>query len=345
MTSQRGRTGRWLQVVGAALVLLASVSFVIARGHGALAAPNPPTATVTPNTGLTDPTNGVPGEQVSVAATNFPADTVLTAEECSGTTSSPPTDNSSCNGTTETLSPLTDASGATTFNTRVFVLPDASAAFHNSLINCDANNPCVLYVGVDATDFTQPKAFVNLGFATAATTTTTSSTTTTVPSSTTSTTTATTSTTAGSSSTSSTTGGSSSSTAMPTLGSASAAVGSSVTITGSSLGSAATITFALDGTTNLGSTTSGSDGSFSFTFTVPATASLGQHVVTASTASGLTANFSLTVVAASGTTNSSSDSGSGLPVTGGPLASPVVALVGVGAILVGTDLRRKALHR
>ena len=245
---------------------------------------------------VTIPTgNPTDGQTITVSGTGFPtrsqAPTGLTILECSdpgGTAAGLPTDATGCEGTTAKAGVFTDASGNFT-NTFTVSLLNPS----NSSIQCDPNNFCVLWVGVDYnTSFTSNSAF-SLAFEVQGntTTTTTTSTTTTTPTSTTTTSTPSTTTTTSSSTT--TTSSSSTTTTTP----------SSTTTSSTS--------------TTTGDTTS-TTGAGDTTTTAPATEG----------ASGTDVGSGGSGGGASGTVSASSGS---LAFTGGPTALPW--LIGVGVVL------------
>jgi len=173
------RIGRFLQVGGVGMV--ASATLIVGVGASPPAgAVTGPAATVTPHTNLTD------GQSVAISASGFPADRTLQVEECAGTTANPPTDNTACDGITLDSSTGTDSQGnydnpAYTVYLRPNSLPSPAT------ISCDASHACVLFIGVDQNNLSQPHAFADLSFSAA--TTTTSATTTTTSSPTTSSTT------------------------------------------------------------------------------------------------------------------------------------------------------------
>jgi hypothetical protein len=135
-------------------------------GAGAPARGATPTATASPSSGLVDE------QVVTVTGSGFPPNQRVQIEECGGTKAKPPRDNTSCQGLTINGQAIADANGrftnaasdtsGATHGFRVFVLPHAG--FPQTPPACDAHNPCVLYVGVEVSDFNQPHVFVPLAF-------------------------------------------------------------------------------------------------------------------------------------------------------------------------------------
>ncbi|MHB8681847.1 MAG: Ig-like domain-containing protein [Acidimicrobiales bacterium] len=95
-----------------------------------------------------------PGQTVNVLECNDPG----------GSPANLPTDVSSCDGATiQPTTLLANADGSFTLNDyQLFELPNLALGENNnpySPARCDRSNPCVLYVGMDQNDFTQPKVF------------------------------------------------------------------------------------------------------------------------------------------------------------------------------------------
>jgi hypothetical protein len=145
------------------LALAATVVAVIGLATPARAADGP-TATITPSTGLTN------GKVVTVTGSGFPPSDAIVLTECAGTVADPPTDAISCDGNT------TDASANADIRGNFVNAPGANngsngytvrAVGMNGVlgITCDATHPCVLYVGVQLDDFSQPHTFVDLQWA------------------------------------------------------------------------------------------------------------------------------------------------------------------------------------
>lgn len=151
----------------------AALALVACMVVGGVVAPSEaagPTATVEPATGLADL------QVVTVRGSGFPPTSRIQIMECSGTLAKPPPDDLSCDGTTLNAQAITDDHGSflnsksdpsgSTHGFRMFSLP--RAGFPPSLTTCDRSHACLLYVGVEQTDFTQPHAFVPFAFAGAA---------------------------------------------------------------------------------------------------------------------------------------------------------------------------------
>jgi LPXTG-motif cell wall-anchored protein len=104
------------------------------------------TVNITPSSGTyTD------GQTVTVSGTGFstnPADAIEIVEcaDPGGTTGGLPTDNSTCDGTTENGNTIFTNSGGTF--TDQYRLSQLETSLGNS-VNCDASNDCVLWVGED----------------------------------------------------------------------------------------------------------------------------------------------------------------------------------------------------
>jgi hypothetical protein len=120
---------------------------------------------VSPASGLTD------GQIVALHATGLPAEHTIQVEECAGTLSTPPPDNTACDGLTLDTQAGTDASGnyvnapGANGSSGYLVYSRPSPLLNSpTTIICDATHPCVLYVGVDQNDFSKPHAFAEIRF-------------------------------------------------------------------------------------------------------------------------------------------------------------------------------------
>lgn len=156
-TPTRRRAGALALVVGLSLLGVAAAS---AAG---------PTAKMTPDNGLVDNT------LTTVTASGLPPNSMVYLVECSGTVAAPPKDATSCdafgediNGSSDIRGNFRDApgenNGTSGFHVRILPAPQE----HGMVIRCDANNPCVLYVGANLEDFRAPHAFLALNFASSA---------------------------------------------------------------------------------------------------------------------------------------------------------------------------------
>ena len=148
----------------AAAALGALTVAVAALGTPAVA--SGPTVTVTPSRELTDQ------QVVSVSGSGFPPFTQVQMLECAGTMAKPPKDDRACQGLTLSAV-VTDVGGSFTNSAtdpshrshgyRIFALP--RRAFSPYPPVCNATSPCLLYVGLQQNDFSQPHVFVPFAFA------------------------------------------------------------------------------------------------------------------------------------------------------------------------------------
>ena len=101
------------------------------------------------------------GQTITVTGSGFPATTQISIIECSdpgGSSASLPTDNTTCDGTTENPLPITtNTSGSFTTSYQMVKLTTAGGV---SPINCDKTDFCVLWAGIDfVNSFTGTHAF------------------------------------------------------------------------------------------------------------------------------------------------------------------------------------------
>jgi hypothetical protein len=101
------------------------------------------------------------GQSITVSGTGFPDLTQISMIECSdpgGSVSTLPTDNTTCDGTTENPLPITtNASGNFTTTYQLVTLTTMGG---ESAINCDSTDFCVLWAGLDfVNSFTGTHAF------------------------------------------------------------------------------------------------------------------------------------------------------------------------------------------
>lgn len=157
---------------------------VSATALATVALPVTPASATGPTAGANPTTNLHDRQVISVQGSGFPANTEIQIEECSGTATSLPADNTSCEGVTLDSQAFTDVTGSFTnapgdaagdTGYTVYTIPNP--AFQATTIQCDSANPCVLYVGVDQNNFSAPHVFVPITFAAATSTTTSTSTT------------------------------------------------------------------------------------------------------------------------------------------------------------------------
>ena len=147
-------------------VIAAAAGLVLAGPAGGAGAASGAAATVSPSTNLAD------GQMVALHAGGLPAERTIQVEECAGTAQRPPPDNTSCDGLTLDTQAMTDregnydnAPGDARGNTgfRVYTRPSPLLKAPTT-IACDAGHPCVLYIGVDQNDFSQPHVFADIQF-------------------------------------------------------------------------------------------------------------------------------------------------------------------------------------
>ena len=125
-----------------------------------------PTATMSPNTGLIDL------QRTTIRGGGFPAHRQIQVLQCEGTLQSPPRDARACEGDTLDSAGYSDAQGryvnepkdptGHTAGYEVYILPSATLSVVS--IRCGPANPCVLYIGVQFTDFSQPHTFISMSF-------------------------------------------------------------------------------------------------------------------------------------------------------------------------------------
>lgn len=163
--ARRDRLRSWTSCAGAALGI-AAVAGLQAMSAPALAAGAPPTVTMRPS----PPPGGYRDQQtvsISVPANRlFKPGQVVVVLECAdpgGRLANLPIDNFPCDGATQYPDSVIfgrDGSVAIS-NYQLYELPSpALAELPNAKPACGtAAVPCVLYVGEDQNDFTQPKAF------------------------------------------------------------------------------------------------------------------------------------------------------------------------------------------
>ena len=150
---------------GAAVSITAVLVGVIGFVPAAYAAAS---ATATPSTGLHD------GQILSVSGSGLPANTTIQIMECQGTASTPPPDNTACDGNTLDTQATSDGSGAFVnaagdangdLGYKVYALGTPGSTFPTSTVHCDVTHACVLYVGVDQNNFSAAHTFVDIAFA------------------------------------------------------------------------------------------------------------------------------------------------------------------------------------
>jgi LPXTG-motif cell wall-anchored protein len=160
------RLATWAQCAGAGIILVTAAGWLASPGEVAGAAGV--SATVAPASGLVD------GQRVAIHAAGFHPFTNILVEECGGTMQALPTDNTACEGFTGDTTVSADASGnyandpAAANNSKGFkalLLPRPVGV--RSPLTCDPTHPCVLYIGEDHNDFTQPHAFAAIAFGSA----------------------------------------------------------------------------------------------------------------------------------------------------------------------------------
>jgi protocatechuate 3,4-dioxygenase beta subunit len=166
-----------LQLVGVVLLVAAAATFGLVEVASA-APTNGSTvlgaaAAVTPFTPATPFSSGQNINVVVPANSIFSANTNVNIVECAAPGGVVPTDPAACDGNTingPTLKPNTD--GSINFQTKtstlyqVFALPDANLGETAGGVTCDLAHSCVLYIGDDQGDFTQPHVWSQAFFVT-----------------------------------------------------------------------------------------------------------------------------------------------------------------------------------
>ena len=121
-------------------------------------------ANASPNTGLAD------AQTITLSGAGFPAGLQqIQAEECQGSAAAPPTSNASCDAISLDSTHGTDASGAysnTAFTVLQLGVP--GTVIPSSNVVCNGVKPCVIYLGTNQNDFTQPHAWADISFGTQA---------------------------------------------------------------------------------------------------------------------------------------------------------------------------------
>jgi hypothetical protein len=142
-------------------VLVGVVGFVPAAFAAA-------SGTATPSTGLHD------AQILSVSGSGLPINATVQIMECQGTSATPPSDNTSCDGSSLDTQASTDGSGAFInaagdangdSGYKVYALGTPGSTFPSSAVHCDPTHSCVLYVGVDQNNFSAAHTFVDIAFA------------------------------------------------------------------------------------------------------------------------------------------------------------------------------------
>jgi hypothetical protein len=153
-----------MRLTTAAIARMAGIATVVAV---AAIVPFAGTASAAASATITTPGPYTDGETVTVTGSGFPIHSALpsglTIAECADPGGVPPTDNTTCDGSTVNPLPVnTDASGA--FSTS-YTLVKLSTVGGASNIDCDATNECTLWVGVDFNNnFLGTHAFTSPGF-------------------------------------------------------------------------------------------------------------------------------------------------------------------------------------
>jgi len=146
-----------------AFVAVITIGFTVVAGADLTSGTTVPTAATPVGTVSTGPFSS--GQNINVvvpANTLFSPNTNINIVECEAPQGVVPTDPSACDGNTingPTLKPAAD--GSINYQTKtqnlypIFALPDPNLA-ETSGPKCDATDACVLYIGDDQLDFTQP---------------------------------------------------------------------------------------------------------------------------------------------------------------------------------------------
>jgi len=118
---------------------------------------------MSPSAGLTD------HQVVQVAGAGFPPSDGIMIAECAGTVAAPPSDPTNCDGKTTDATANADIRGnfinapGSNNGTSGYVI---QAVGEDGLgVTCDSSHPCVLYVGVQLDDLSQPHTFVPIAWA------------------------------------------------------------------------------------------------------------------------------------------------------------------------------------
>jgi hypothetical protein len=147
------------------LSVFAVAAMVLILAPTSLAGASPaPTVTITPATAVAD------HSKVTVRGSGFPPSDAIIIAECEGTLQSPPLDATSCDGGTADTTANADLQGnflnsPTAANGTAGYTMRALAKNGVLGIDCDSSNPCVLYVGVQLDDFTQPHTLAAITWA------------------------------------------------------------------------------------------------------------------------------------------------------------------------------------
>jgi hypothetical protein len=153
----------------AAAAVAGTFSIIALAGPAGAAGPNSGDTVPTAATPVTPFTPGTPfssGQNINVvvpANTIFSPNTNINIVECAAPGGVVPTDPGNCDGNTingPTLKP--NADGSINFQTKtgtlyqLFALPDANLGETGGGVTCDLSHQCVLYIGNNQGDFTQP---------------------------------------------------------------------------------------------------------------------------------------------------------------------------------------------
>ena len=163
------RSWRLVQLMGAALLVAALVSVALSTRASALGSGSTVTTAIQTVGTVTANTPFSSGQQVDVVV---PANTVLNPNlninivECEAPGGVVPTDPSECDGSTiqgASIRPNSDGSvdlhaESHSYYT-LYALPDLVSLGETSGNTCNLTNECVLYIGENQNDFTQPKLF------------------------------------------------------------------------------------------------------------------------------------------------------------------------------------------
>jgi hypothetical protein len=167
-----------LQLAGMVLLVASAATFGLVEVASA-AGPNSgdtvpgAAAAVTPFTAGTPFSSGQSINVVVPANSIFSPTTNINIVECAAPGGVVPTDPGACDGNTingPTLKP--NADGSINFQTKtgtlyqIFALPDANLGETSGGVTCNLSNSCVLYIGDDQGDFTQPHVWSQAFFVT-----------------------------------------------------------------------------------------------------------------------------------------------------------------------------------
>jgi len=157
------RVSRRLAVFAAAAAMAGTLS-MLAFAAPASALPQAPGSILCTTTCSSGPFASGQQVEVKLPPSSFASTEVgkhVNIEECAAPGGVPPTDPAACDGLSiqgDTV--LINSDGSVDYsNYNIYALPDADIGDTGTTPKCDLSNPCVLYVGENQNDFTQPGFF------------------------------------------------------------------------------------------------------------------------------------------------------------------------------------------